>query len=279
MPYRLATALSLTLALAACSDSGEDPPDDAADAGAAPPGEIAAGYVIGGASCTSESTVPAGVAGAGELDAVESVDLTDTDTDTDADVGDGPGPCAASPTNLAPSGLVPTGTGTLAFDGRDVALGSAILVVEAAGDPGAADGFDLVLHDGETRTATSERDVDGVRTVGTAWAVHDASAALSIGLRPADAGDGPAGRLYDVANDASDLAAPGAEGVGIAIEPLLLIDLDGDGAFGFEELVEPASGQLVWAGTVEAPSLSFTFTLEDGRLVEGAYEGGYERVD
>ena len=103
--------------------------------------------------------------------------------------------------------------------------------------------------------------------------------ALSVGLVPGDAGDGPAARTYDAMNDARDLEGPGTEGLGIAAEPLLVADLDGNGEIGPAELFEPTAGQLVWAGTAEAPSLSFTFTLEDRRSVEGSFEGGLELVD
>ena len=281
--------LVLIIALAGCSDSGDgasgDDATDGADAadgtGTGPaPDTVPEGFVVGGASCSSGSTAAgAPLDGNDDVVAVDgAADGDGADVSDGADGVDGPGPCAASPTALEPADARPaTGTGTLAFDGRTAALVGAILSVESEGEADVPDELYLVLHDGETRIALSESD-DGTER-GSAWGVYGASAALTVGFRPGDAGDGPAGRIYDVSADARDLQGPGTEGVGLAAEPILLMDLDGDGRIGADELVEPVAGQIVWSGGAERPSFTFTFTLEDGRSIEGAYEGGYERVD
>ena len=293
-----ALLIVLTLALASCSDSGDETSEDAGtgdadaaadgtDAGGAA-GTVPADFVVGGASCTSGSSAPAGTidgngetivvdapAAGADTDAQNAVDASD-----DVDTTDGPGPCAVSPTALDPDAARPaTGTGTLAFDGRAASLVGALLSVESEGAADVPDELYLVLHDGETRIERSES-VDGNATQrGSAWGVYGASAALTVGLHPGAAGEGPAGRIYDATADARDLAGPGTEGVGLAAEPVLLMDLDGDGRIGFDELVEPVAGQIVWSGDDERPSFTFTFTLEDGRAIEGSYEGGYERID
>ena len=289
--------LVLALALAGCSDSGDGASggdaaggaDAAADRTVAGPSPavVPEGFVVGGASCSSESTVAGGpvdgrdddVAADGVADGAGADAADGVDAD-DGDALDGPGPCAASPTALDAAAARPaTGTGTLAFDGRTAALVGAILSVESEGEADVPDELYLVLHDGETRVARSESVGANGTERGGAWGVYGASAALTVGLRPGDAGEGPAERIYDASADARDLRGPGTEGVGLAAEPVLLMDLDGDGRIGPDEVVEPVAGQLVWSGGAERPSFDFTFTLEDGRSVEGAYEGGYDRID
>ena len=291
-----AVVLALAVALTGCSSSDDDDTAgladsvDAADDAGASPDPAAEGYVIGGASCTSEGTATTGdgdtapIAIPGEVegdDAEEAGPAPDDANGIASDGDDGAGPCAASPDALDPSAARPSnGTGRLAFDGTEATLSGAILSVDDVQNVAASEEFRLLLHDGQTRIARSE-DVaaNGDRTSGTAYGVYDAIVALSVGLLPGDAGDGPATRTYDVMADARDLEGPGTEGVGIAAEPLLFVDLDGNGEIGLAEFFEPTAGQLVWAGTAEAPSLSFTFTLEDGRSIEGNWEGGLELVE
>ena len=150
---------------------------------------------------------------------------------------------------------------------------------------GFADDVDgeLVLHDGETRVARSSSVSGEDTTRGYAYGVYDASAALSIGLVRSSPDDELSGQTYELVvgdggGDAEDQALAG--GTAVAIDALLVVDADGDGAVSPEaELFEPVSGRVVWSGTDEAPSLSFDFVLGDGRAIEEGYEGGYERVE
>ena len=270
---RLALPALLLLALGACGDSDDDEADGAApeDAVGEAPAAGEGTYLIGGAGCLSESAsavtqVDAGVAG----------DVPGPDLPAPGDGGDAGEACPEDPTSLVSTGLPPTGEGTLRLDGREYELDSAVLV-------GFADDVDgeLVLHDGETRVARSGSVSAEDTTRGYAYGVYDASAALSITLVRASPDDELSGQTYElVVGDGDIEEAALAGGTAVAIDALLVVDADGDGTVTSEaELFEPASGRVVWSGTDEAPSLSFDFVLEDGRSIEGSYEGGYERVE
>ena len=275
---KLALPALLLLALGACGDSDDDdsdgtPPEDAVGEG---PAGGEGTYLIGGGGCLSESA-----SAASEVDAEAAGDVAGPDVPAPGDGDDSGGDvavCADDPTTLASTGLLPTGEGTLRIDGREYALDSAVLV-SFAGDVDSQ----LVLHDGETRVARSSSTSGDDVERGYAYGVYDASAALSIALVRASPEDELSGQTYELVRgdgdgDVEEQALAG--GTAVAIDALLVVDMDGDGTVSpGEELFEPASGRIVWSGTEAAPSLSFDFVLEDGRSVEGSYEGSYELIE
>ena len=275
---KLAPPALLLLALGACGacgDSDDDDADGAASEDAVGEG-LAAGegtYLIGGAGCLSESS-----SAVAQVDGEAAGDVAGPDAPTPGGGSDADEACAEDRAFLVSAGLLPTGEGTLRLDGREYELGSAALA-SFAGD---VDG-QLVLHDGETRVARGSSTSGEDTERGCACGVYDAGAALSVSLVRAFLDDELSGQTYepvrgDGGRDAEDQALAG--GTAVAIDALLVVDADGDGAVSSEaELFEPASGRVVWSGTDEAPSLSFDFVLEDGRSIEGGCEGGYERVE
>lgn len=285
-------ALPLLLLLVACSDSNDDgdgsPERPLEDPVAGAPVADGGTYLIGGGTCSSTgvSSSPGATAYIGDGD-------VDADDDAGPSRDDAPGTtpdvlsvsvtaaCADDPTGLVSSGAAPTGAGYLMFEAREYALDGALRVVDAEGS--GRDG-ELLLHDGETRVVRSASDSGNERTGGAAYGVYDGSVALSLTPFRGDGTRDPSGRTYPLVPGDADADAGGgagpATGSGDAItDALLVIDIDGDGTISAGELFEPASGQLVWGGTADDPSLSFTFVLADGRAIEGAYEGGYERVE
>ena len=260
-PLRCGLFLSLSLLLVACSDSNDDD------------GEIGEGrYLIGGTLCfdndefvlVSADPVPADEEDAGQEPEGSAAPPFDNALN-----------CEESPsTDLASSNLSPTGNGTLLFDGQEYELNGAIRLPHLDPETGPID--ELLLHDGETRVLRRSND----RVERVDYGVYDGSLALSFTLLPVGPGSDPSGRVYSVMPEAEAFDERGIVISDVAVGPLLAVDIDGDGAISsLAEIVEPTSGEVVWGGTAVAPSLTFTFVLEDGRSIEGAYDGGYERIE
>lgn len=263
---RHALVLPLSLLLVACSDSNDD--------GDAPEQSR---YLIGGELCGDSTSIPTGALSTGE-----ETDLEDIESPS-AGLG-APSPISSlncgnlPPTNLVSSNLPPTGSGALMFDGQTYELDSAIRLPSADSETEPRDG--LLLHDGETQVRRDTVVVGNRRVQNTSYGAYDATLALSLKLLRAGPGIDPSGRVYDVVPGEDAFDAQRAVSSDVAINTLLVIDTDGDGTISSAaELFEPASGQVVWSGTELAPLLTFTFVLEDGRAIEGSYEGGYERID
>ena len=253
--------LPLSLLLVACSDSNDDD------------GEVSEGqYLIGAVLCFDNvDPVPVGPV---------SADVEDEDTGQEPEGSSTPPfndslSCEDSPSiDLASSNLPPAGSGILLFDGQEYELNSAIRLPYLDPEKGSVD--ELLLHDGETRVLRRSND----RVERVDYGVYDGGLALSFTLLSVGPGSDPSGRVYSVMPEAEAFDERGIAISDVAVDPLLAVDMDGDGAISsLAEIVEPTSGEVVWGGTALAPLLTFTFVLEDGRLIEGAYEGGYERIE
>lgn len=276
MPSRHVVALSSSLLLVACGDSGEGPdaePSPAASSGMA---------LVSNSICQVRGDTGVAI---GQID--ENGDLVPLSEEEQAEV-DGAQPndlvdCFAFPrTDLPSSGLSSTGRGSVRFDGRELALSGAIRAVGPPPTPNYGDEpparryNHLTLHDGETRVLRYTDPVGGVRID---YGVYESGVVLSFTLMTMNSEDDPAGRIYELVVDSTTEQEQALPDQNIAVDATFAVDLDGDGVISLPELFELTSGQFVWSETEEAPLLTFNFVIEDGRSVEGTYQGGYELVE
>lgn len=271
--------LPLSLLLVACSGSDDDL--DLVDRGVPPPEE--------GATALSSSAVcrvrnhPDILIGAVDGDADPGTPGEEPLAGPDATASEDLVDCLAPPrTDLSSSGLSPTGSGTLRVGDREYALSSALRGIGPlptplyGGGPPRRRYNDLVLHDGETRVRRHVDAADGRRID---YGVYDGGVALAVTLLTRRAAGDPSGRVYDLVPESTIEQEQALLERDIATDAVLMLDRDGNGTISAPERFIPSSGQVVWSETKEAPSLTFVFVLEDGRSIEGAYEGGYELVD
>lgn len=276
MSSLLRLALSLLLTLTACGDSNDDgdavgePPEDPITGTVSPSNGT---YLFGGTFCAINGETTNGIMG---------IDPGDRDDTVDDSMGPGRpaandvATCQVLPTDLASTGLLPTGSGFLMFDGKEYTLDSAIRVVPL----GRGASNELLLHDGETRVRQRTERSYSSDASSVAYGVYDGTVSLSFALVPGDASGNLAGRVYQSLGDTTvgvDGQMPTGEGIALGSD--LIADIDGDGTISENEFLLIDSGRIVWSGTEDMPSLSFNLVLQDGRPVEGAYEGGYERVE
>ena len=192
--------------------------------------------------------------------------------------------CFAFPrTDLASSGLAPTGSGNLTFDDQEYVLNSAVRGIDTlppepvpSGESPPRSYNDIVVHNGETRVL---RHVDSVGGLRIDYGVYEGSVALSFTLMTRNSEGSPAGRAYELVPNSTMDQEQSLIDQDIATDAVFLVDLDGDGTISAPELFLPVSGQVIWSDTEDSPRLTFSFVLEDGRTFEGTYGGGYELVD
>jgi len=175
-------------------------------------------------------------------------------------------------------GISMNGTGSLSIEDQNIALSAAMFVFfdsEFEATPAQVRSTaSLVLHDGETRFSRVEDSTGGVEVV---YGMNSGSIALSSYFS-AQGTDGVENRTYDIIpfDDEPDPLSDTDTG-DVVVEPVLLIDRNGNGQFGDmdDEDLFLTAGQITWVGSKPNVEITINAQTADGVTVTGTYTGDY----